>query len=122
MMVYFIYYRVALLYGVWLPYIVEQGFQVIAFLMKTLWVEKCERSQKGLKGAIDFVVQMSMNFVASLVCAAFMNALFWLFCQLFFGADLEFAVQEYFWGFVRDLFGSCAASGYQEAFGFDCLD
>ena len=31
------------------------------------------------------------------------------------------AFELYWWGFVKDIFGFCAASGYIDAFGFDCL-
>ena len=35
---------------------------------------------------------------------------------------MRHAVQTYLWDFVNDVFGTCAASGYKDAYGFDCID
>jgi hypothetical protein len=79
------------------------------------------------KGAIAWslvarhAMRTSGHFLRLLFCAAVMNTAFWFACISFFGTPFRVALEAYWWGFVKDIFGVCAASGYKDSFGFDCL-
>ena len=41
--------------------------------------------------------------------------------MLNFDANWSTAIDAYLWPFINDIFGKCAASGYKEAYGLECL-
>ena len=50
-----------------------------------------------------------------------MSTLFMVACSLFFGHSISHYLHVYWWGFVKDVFGVCAASGYKEAYALQCI-
>ena len=57
------------------------------------------------------------KYVYTGACAVFMNFIFWFSCNIFWAADMNYAIKNYLWGFVNDIFGECAASGYKDIYG-----
>ena len=51
----------------------------------------------------------------------FANFIFFVACMMFWPVSLNYALENYLWGFVKDVFGACAASGYMDVYGWECL-
>ena len=125
-MVYYVYYRIALLLGVWLPFSINESLHVSGtIIFKFIVPPSGSRQKRSVKSqvrvALRLVCKSAMRFSLTILCAAFMNTTFWLGCQLFFDTPLDVAYDLYLWGFIEDIFGECAASGYKDAYGFNCI-
>ena len=124
-MVYFVYYRITLMLSTWLPFVINESLQVMGVLLQIAFQHSRWKRSRRAKRAAKLIGHLStrtlIHFCTTLVFAAFMNVAFWLGCQLFFDAELTQAFDLYLWGFVKDIFGFCAASGYMDAYGFECL-
>ena len=60
------------------------------------------------------------RFTETLCCVCLMHVVFWLYCSIYWDNEAEVAA-TYFWPFIDDPFGACAASGYREAWGLPCI-
>jgi hypothetical protein len=56
-----------------------------------------------------------------LLCVLVLNVLWWLYCSIYWDMDLGNAFELYGWGFVKDVLGTCAASGWGPVWGIDCI-
>ena len=64
------------------------------------------------------------RFCETLGVAAFLNFMLGLCCAVYWSddkSDFMYAFEHYIPGFISDLLGLCAASGYQHAFELECL-
>jgi len=129
MMVYFMYYRISISVGVWMPAAIHAVQLTIARLWQLLDFLFTERghspAQIVREGAHQLLGQLgawlASQLVRKIASVVFMNTLFWFACFLFFKGELRAYIELYWWDFARDVFGTCAASGYKEAYGFDCI-
>jgi len=142
MMAYFLYYRIALRLGVWAPWLVQQVQELVGRVVQLVrLLEWCDaialREESAARGGdraaapakstlvcrllYQAALQLTTSFVEAFFCACVMNSVFWLACMLFFQTPLDVGFDAYFVGFLEDIFGFCAASGYKDPYGFDCL-
>ena len=67
-------------------------------------------------------MKTALRLIETVLCCLLLNVLMLLVVVLIqWNARLDLAMDKYFAGFVTDIFGTCAASGYKEAWGFECL-
>ena len=130
MVVFYLYYRVGVLCGVWLPLALTEALELGLAACRAISSLSCRRfagisskdhQQAALRAVAAWAYGIGFRFTEHLVCVLVMNAMFWLCSNTFWQADLAYAWEHYFWGFVNDVFGLCAASGYAGVYGWDCL-
>ena len=117
--VFYLYYRAGIMLGVWLAFGVREFLEL--FWTVALMVSSCKADPTSLRRLMDFGWGACGRFLETLGCVAFMNLIFWFSCNIFWKANFSYAVEFYLWGFVNDFFGDCAASGYKDVYGWDCL-
>ena len=127
MQVFYLYYRIGIMFGVWLPF----GIREVADLFSTFLLPLVPVTSEGNKHTrtTDQVARHLLSygwgvcgrFVETLGCSIFMNFVFWFSCNIFWAADFNYAIKYYLWGFINDVFGVCAASGYKDVYGWSCL-
>ena len=143
MLVYYTHFRVSILYGLWIPWMVSELLYCLETLGSVVHdaprdigpdesksvpiagngpAEPPLKARTGLisrvKRLLRAVHQIADRFLETLGCAIGLNLLFW-----FMTAWLQWGNDDYnaSWGFVRDVFGFCAGSGYMDAFGYSCI-
>jgi len=83
-------------------------------------VTKC--SWNLLTAAGLTLMKTAVRLIETVLCCLLLNiVMFTVVVLVQWDALFDLAMKEYFEGFVTDIFGTCAASGYKEAWGFDCL-
>jgi len=60
-------------------------------------------------------------FVQSLVSAVIIIIAYWFASLVYYRIDINYAARLYLGGFVSDLFGHCARSGFGDAWGYECI-
>ena len=60
-------------------------------------------------------------FVETLALALLLGGTLWFICNTYWGVPLWDSARLYLWGFMSDPFGICAASGFKEAWGLECI-
>ena len=144
MLIYFAYYRVTITYNMWVPWLLQEivvaviAANDLACKTRPLQMPASKTAHHGAEHderantqrlALGPLVSLGRwlggvvgRFIKTLLCCLTLNALFF-FCTaiLQWGAPVNFAIRHYFAGFVSDVFGFCAASGYAASFGYSCL-
>ena len=67
------------------------------------------------------LVGLATRFAETLVCVSVMNFMWWLYNTIYWSGDIGTAWRMYGWGFVKDFFGFCAASGWADYWGMYCV-
>ena len=121
----YLYYRSGVSYGLWLHFACRESFEFFARAFALLVVYRTDDAARGRQQVRDEAVPMlagfAVRFVETLACAVGMNFAFAMFCNLFWHTGNERFMQNYLWGFLNDVFGTCAAGGYMEAWGYQCI-
>ena len=121
MLIYFAYYRVGLTYNVWVPWLMQE---VVIAAMTLLGrgersMQCCTRVKMH---AMEWFSGIVWRFTETLLCALVLNVFFFVATAILqWESDVRFALKHYLSGFVGDVFGLCAASGYANNFNLPCL-
>ena len=127
MLVYFCFYRTGILMSLWVGALVRESFELIALLTspnevrQTLLRELKENPRQFILSAAKGSM---FRFIEPLSVAVMLNFFFGLACTIYWNKDAEgfkYSIKHYVPGFVEDIFGACAASGYKDDFNLDCL-
>jgi len=85
-------------------------------------VEVTKRSWNPLTAAGLTLMKTAQRLIETVFVCQLLNGLFFFVVVLIqWNARLDLAMDQYFEGFVTDILGTCAASGYKDAWGFECL-
>lgn len=122
--VYYVYYRAGITFSLWVPWAARELFELIAraIALVELHAKDAATARRQVKPELmEFAANVAVRFVETLACAVLMNCTFGLFCEFFWNVDWERFFDLFFFGFVKDIFGACAAGGYMDEFGFECV-
>ena len=117
------FYRVGVGIGLWWSFIAVDLFDLSAVLFDALLHRRPLHSEHTLPRLLGYAIfdRGLRAFAETLLAAIVLCICFWYACLGYWRVDMSHAAQMYLWGFVKDVFGYCAASGYKEAWGLDCL-
>jgi len=137
MMLYFAYYRVGLSYGIWTYFFINETIFIVSKIFACFCqrqvkaqdkaqveaqVEVTKRSWNPLTAAGLTLMKTAQRLIETVFVCQLLNGLFFFVVVLIqWNARLDLAMDQYFEGFVTDILGTCAASGYKDAWGFECL-
>jgi hypothetical protein len=126
MLVHFYFYRIALQFGIWWTLVGQISGDLSSYSFNV--IANVASHYKAGRGGI--VIRFVVYAVFELAIWPFMGALFagfsltaaYAFVNLMYWPPLTpLDLNMYFPGFFLDVFGLCAASGYAENYGLDCI-
>lgn len=130
-LIHFFYYRIGVTCCVWAPFVLRELIEGAVWsasnklirlaTRETAGGSRCEACRRELLANRSVFFGVLGRFTETLACVVMMNLLFWLYCSMYWNNELDMAARAYLWGFVRDLFGQCAASGWADMWGMDCM-
>jgi hypothetical protein len=129
-LVHWFYYRVGLSFSVWLPFIAREVLEgwynmtqtvILAWSEILLGEERSALDAAARKRYTTALVGLATRFAETLVCVSVMNFMWWLYNTIYWSGDIGTAWRMYGWGFVKDFFGFCAASGWADYWGMYCV-
>ena len=115
------YYRVGLAYTMWLTWILREVLHLCADAFH-LCVSSNRKDSLTLKIGLEKIGSVAGRFVETVWAALFCNFVnFILTTVLQFNTSFGQAWNNYAGGFISDIWGNCAASGYMDEFGYSCI-
>jgi len=124
MQVFYLYYRVAIFVGLWMPFVLRETLVVLSSIFKIItWGAGTDEDRKQQRSDIvKLLIGSCVGFSDTMIVAILLNTTFWLGCNTFWEpSTMMYAIEYYLWGFIKDFFGICAASGYMDVYGWECL-
>ena len=121
---YYLFYRAGVTLGLWLPYGARELLELLArcLALGSLHLQDADAARQRVKPELRLMLAgFVARFGETLFCAVAMNLTFGVFCELFWDMEWGRFFRDFLWGFVRDVFGACAASGYADVWEYPCI-
>lgn len=126
-LLYFCYYRLGILMSLWVGTLYRESFELAAMLTSPREVRASllkECSAQPWRWMSSAVRGAAIRFCETMAMAICLNFLIGM-CSCSYWAtssdDLTYCLANHIPDWVADVFGTCAASGYAELYGLDCL-
>lgn len=117
----FMYYRVGIFYTMWLTWVLRELFHLCSGMLH-LCASHERKDSLTLRVGLEKIAAVVGRFFETVGAALFMNlVVFTTTTVLQFGDSFAYAWVNYAEGFITDIWGTCAASGYKDAWGYDCI-
>jgi len=111
----YVYYRAGVRYSMWLHFLLSGCTATFQML-----VGYCFHDTKMIEFASLLRDRWVWACADTVFCALVTNAIFAMCNELFWEGGYARFMDKFFWDFVTDIFGGCAAGGYSKSFGYEC--